>query len=92
MPRLTHQLHRGLEEVNVQPYIGIKPFQTLIRRFRSISVIAHQAAHHITVLLLYVAAIVLLVGPGARKGNLLPLAIGKKMPVNEFAAVIGVQS
>jgi len=92
MSRFTHQLHRGLEEVHIQPYIRIKSFQALIRRSGGVSIIAHQSAHHIPVLLLYVVAIVFLIGAGAGEGDVLPPAIIIKMLIDEFAAVVRVQS
>ena len=88
LPGLGEQLHRWLEEVHVQPHIIIKSFQALIRRFRGISVIPHQTAHYIPILLLYIAAIVLFVGTRPGKGNLLLAAVGIEALVNEFAAVI----
>jgi len=64
----------------------------LIRRFRGISVIAHQTAHYIPVLLLYVTAIILLVGAGAGEGDLLLAAVGVEALSDKLAAVVRVNT
>jgi hypothetical protein len=51
-------------------------------------VIAYQTAHHIAILLLYVTAIILLVGTRPGEGNLLLAAIGIETLVDEFTAVV----
>jgi hypothetical protein len=90
VPGLRHKLHSWLKEVNVQPNQIIDSPQALERSFRGIPVVSHQAAYHITILLLNVTAIILLVGTRPREGDLLITAIVVEAVVNELAAVVRV--
>jgi hypothetical protein len=79
-----------LEEIQIKPHTVINPSQALIGSSRIISVVAHQAAYYIAILLLYMTAIVLLVGTRPGEGNLLLTTIGVEALVDEFAAVVRV--
>ena len=90
MPGLIQQLHGWLEEVRVKADAMVEPIQPLEGNFGGISIIAHNAAHHIPILLLHMAAIILLVGPGPCEGNLIVPAILVEALVDELAAIVRV--
>lgn len=88
MPALVDQLHRGLEEVDVETQQSVDPVQGFEGRLGRIAVVDDYAAHHGPVLLLHVAAVVLLVCAGAREGSLMLLAVVQQAVVDELAAVV----
>src|SRR3989304_10186991 len=92
VPGLGQELHGRLKEVYVQPHVVIQSFQTLMSGSGSISIVAHQTAYHIPILLLHMAAIVFLVGTRPGEGNLLLVTVGVEALVDEFAAVIRVHA
>lgn len=90
VPGLCYQLHGRLEEIQVESDSRVKPVQTLISCLGSIPVVTDQAAHHVAVFLLHMAAIILLVGARPGKDNVFLVAIGIETLVDEFTAVIRV--
>ena len=57
-----------------------------------ISIIAHQTAHYIPILLLYIATVILLVGARPGKGEFLLMTIGVEALVDEFTAIVRVHT
>ena len=53
----------------------VEPIEALEGSFGGVPVVIHQTAHHITILLLHVTAIILLVGAGPGEGDFLVSAI-----------------
>ena len=92
MPGLRRELHCRLKEVHVQPSAAVEPLQTLQGGPGGVAVISHETTHHVAVLLLDVTAIVLLVGTRAGEGDLLLTAVVVEVLVDEFAAVVRVDT
>jgi hypothetical protein len=92
MPGLGQQSHGGLKEIDIETEDKIYAIQSLQGCSGRITIIAHQSPDHRPVLLLYMAAIIFLVGARASEGNTFPLAIGKEVMINEFAAIVRVHA
>ena len=86
------ELHHRLEEVHIALYQGIEAVQLVQGQLGLEAVIADQASGHSPVLLLDVGVVVLLVGSGPSEGDVLLLAIGKEVVVDELAAVVRIRA
>jgi len=87
------QAHRGLKEVHPEAQLVAVEVVHGLQGLRGIvAVPAQELAHMGPVLLLNVGIVVLLVGPAAGELDLGLSAVFEQMVVEEFAAVIGVQS
>ncbi len=88
--RLGAQLHRRLEEVDVQPHGSVQLGQLAIGALAFEAVVADQLPHDRTVLLLDEALVVLVGHPATGEGELFVGTVGQQFLIDELAAVVGV--
>ena len=92
MAGLKLKLHGRLEEVHVLAQQAVDPLESLQGSLGGVAVITHEPPDYRPVLLLYMGVVVLLVGPRAREIDLVTLAIGVKVVVDELSSVVRVQA
>lgn len=90
IPRLAHQLHYRLKEVDVKTSYGVDAIQRLESFLRAISVVANGTPDHLPVLLLHMAVIILLVRAGAGKLDAFPLTVTIRLLVNKLDSAVRV--
>jgi len=89
--RFGHQATYWLEEVDVQPHLGIQVPEEHERPLGAVAVVADEAAHHVAVLLLDPRLVILLVGSSAGEADALLVAVRDEQPVQKLCPVVGVQ-
>ena len=82
----------GQEEVHVRAQESVKLVEYFQLRLRVVAGVARKPTHHQVVLLLHEAVVVLAQRPRAGKGDLFLLAVTVQLVVDEFRAVVRVQS
>jgi hypothetical protein len=84
------QLHRRLKAIDIQPQGAVEFGELLIRMLPSQTAMTHYLPHHHTIFLLHKALVPFLIGASAGEGDLLTVAIGRHLFVDELSPVIGI--
>jgi hypothetical protein len=75
VPLLALELEGGLEEVDMHPQAAVDALEEATLLLAFIACVADVAPHHVPVLLLDVALVVLVIGTAARKLDLVGIAV-----------------
>ena len=86
------EFENGLKEVDIQAQVLVDALQDSILRITVQSIIANGMAYHGPILLFDMGLIVFLVGTRTCEGDLLIQAIVIEQVIDEFGAIIGVNS
>jgi len=89
---VAHQLHAGLEDVDVESYCLIQGIESFTCGLPFVAMIAHELAHHRPILLFHMRLVILLVGTTPRKGDLLLPTGVEQVQVDELGAIVGISS